>query len=323
MSSADLTESRLSKHCRMDSGEPDGSQVVPCADESLANFEDVEKELDANENIIEDGLITKEMIKEEQTLHQQSMDEDKRWRQKKEKSLEEMATQEKEERYDKLKKLLRKSTVYTNYLIDRMEQQRQDEKVFREQRQKKLMERAAMKAQKQASEGILVEGKEERKSGRVLKQQMFNSQKEAGASDRGTKRKKTESPIVKKRLSDLLSPRQTKRRKVEKEEEEESQEQGESDDDEHEMEALKRCSVPLIQPFFEDKRCFYESLPEKLSANEIKHLTWNAVKVCWAIFDHGFNKNMNYYFLLVMGEALALDFGLLRMLANFRSFGFE
>ncbi|ELU13245.1 hypothetical protein CAPTEDRAFT_209960 [Capitella teleta] len=245
MSSADLTESRLSKHCRMDSGEPDGSQVVPCADESLANFEDVEKELDANENIIEDGLITKEMIKEEQTLHQQSMDEDKRWRQKKEKSLEEMATQEKEERYDKLKKLLRKSTVYTNYLIDRMEQQRQDEKVFREQRQKKLMERAAMKAQKQASEGISVEGKEERKSGRVLKQQVFNSQKEAGASDRGTKRKKTESPIVKKRLSDLLSPRQTKRRKVEKEEEEESQEQGESDDDEHEMEACDQSIACL------------------------------------------------------------------------------
>jgi hypothetical protein len=58
-----------------------------------------------------------------------------------------MAAEDRLERYEKLKSLLNKSNRYANFLIERMEKQREEERAFRLRKEQKRRERAALKAQ--------------------------------------------------------------------------------------------------------------------------------------------------------------------------------
>ncbi|XP_077997930.1 uncharacterized protein LOC144451045 [Glandiceps talaboti] len=84
-----------------------------------------DEELEDIASIPSDGLITKEMVEEEKHLHQETIEEERKIQQK---AQEEWEKELHEQRFRRLQHLLQKSSVYTNFLLLKMEQQQEKEK---------------------------------------------------------------------------------------------------------------------------------------------------------------------------------------------------
>ncbi|KAH9499746.1 hypothetical protein Btru_077717 [Bulinus truncatus] len=81
-------------------------------------------------------VITDDMVKEEQRLYNSGVQEEQKRIEEEKKVLQRMSSESREERYEKLKFLLSKSKIYTEYLVNRIKQQKSEE----EQRRQKHKE---------------------------------------------------------------------------------------------------------------------------------------------------------------------------------------
>ncbi|XP_033733127.1 lymphoid-specific helicase-like [Pecten maximus] len=82
-------------------------------------------------------ILTKEMIEEEKKLNKEGEEEDKKQRDEHAKLWEDMDKEIKEQRYKRLQFLLSKSNMYTQYLLERMKKQTDEEKRKKELKEKR------------------------------------------------------------------------------------------------------------------------------------------------------------------------------------------
>ncbi|RUS80577.1 hypothetical protein EGW08_011671, partial [Elysia chlorotica] len=88
-------------------------------------------------------FVTDEMLAEEKRLYSSGVQEEEKRKKDQEMSYQEMAEETKEKKFERLKFLLNKSTLYTKYLVDRMKRQKEDE----EKKRQRAMKRKAKKQQ--------------------------------------------------------------------------------------------------------------------------------------------------------------------------------
>ncbi|XP_038074783.1 lymphocyte-specific helicase-like isoform X1 [Patiria miniata] len=94
-----------------------------------------------------DGMITENMLNIEKELHLQSIKEEKRL---KEESISVWQKEQDEQRYKRLQHLLEKSSIYSNFLLSKMEEQQKKEKLRQEKRAKKLKKKQDEEERKRA-----------------------------------------------------------------------------------------------------------------------------------------------------------------------------
>ncbi|XP_070570126.1 lymphocyte-specific helicase-like [Ptychodera flava] len=104
-----------------------------------------DEEMEEIASILPDGILTKEMVEEEKHLHQETIEEEKKLQ---EKAHEEMEKELKEQRYKRLQHLLQKSSIYTNFLLMKMEEQQDKER----KRQARLEAKRAKMEEKRRAE---------------------------------------------------------------------------------------------------------------------------------------------------------------------------
>ncbi|KAK3087350.1 hypothetical protein FSP39_004956 [Pinctada imbricata] len=92
----------------------------------------------------DDGVLTGAMMEEEKVMHQQVEQEESEIKKKQDKLWGEMDQADRETRYKRLQFLLKKSNMYTQYLLQRMDAQEEEERKKRE-RKKKKEEKVKMK----------------------------------------------------------------------------------------------------------------------------------------------------------------------------------
>ncbi|XP_064610346.1 lymphocyte-specific helicase-like [Liolophura sinensis] len=129
------------------------------------------------------GILTNEMIKEEKHLHEESVKEEEKIKEKQTELMREMTEDLREERYKRLQFLLSKSNMYTQYLIQRMERQKEEE---RKRRERILKKRAALQKKKE-------EAKRQEENTEKSSETMDNSARLASGSIVETRRGKREA----------------------------------------------------------------------------------------------------------------------------------
>ncbi|XP_076088735.1 lymphoid-specific helicase-like [Mytilus galloprovincialis] len=72
-------------------------------------------------------VITKEMVQEEEALEKEGEKEEEKLRQEHDKTWQDLNAEDREQRYKRLQFLLSKSNMYTQYLLSRMEKQREEQ----------------------------------------------------------------------------------------------------------------------------------------------------------------------------------------------------
>ncbi|XP_022104139.1 lymphocyte-specific helicase-like [Acanthaster planci] len=82
-----------------------------------------------------DGVITEAMLNVERELHLKSVEEEKRLEQE---SISAWQKEQEEQRYKRLQHLLEKSSIYSKFLLNKMEEQQRQEKLRQEKRARKL-----------------------------------------------------------------------------------------------------------------------------------------------------------------------------------------
>ncbi|XP_046563533.1 lymphocyte-specific helicase-like [Haliotis rubra] len=143
---------------------------------------DVTETLSIKPEVLE-GVVTEVMVKEEQELQEQAMEKEKKLAEDQEKLWKQMTDEDRNQRYQRLKFLLSKSNMYTQYLIDRMDRQTEEEKKKRERQQKRLKKKEDKLKEQQAKEQEVVE----------------SSSQSSDVSETSTRKSR-------KRKSDLMSP---------------------------------------------------------------------------------------------------------------------
>ncbi|KAK3777842.1 hypothetical protein RRG08_038090 [Elysia crispata] len=88
-------------------------------------------------------FITDEMLAEEKRLYSSGVKEEEKRKKDQEMIYQKMAQETKEKKFERLKYLLNKSTLYTKYLVERIKRQKEDE----ENRRQRAMKRKAKKEQ--------------------------------------------------------------------------------------------------------------------------------------------------------------------------------
>ncbi|XP_069110391.1 uncharacterized protein, partial [Argopecten irradians] len=97
------------------------------------------------------SLLTKEMIEEEEQLNKEGEEEDKKQREEHAKLWDDLDQDIKEQRYKRLQFLLSKSNMYTQYLLERMKKQTDEEKKRKELKEKRRL-KAEEKKRKEVEE---------------------------------------------------------------------------------------------------------------------------------------------------------------------------
>ncbi|XP_067686166.1 lymphocyte-specific helicase-like [Haliotis asinina] len=133
-----------------------------------------------------EGVVTEVMVKEEQELQEQALEKEKKLAEDQEKLWKQMTDEDRNQRYQRLKFLLSKSNMYTQYLIDRMDRQTEEEKKKRERQLKRLKKKEDKLKEQQAKEQEMVE----------------SSSQSSDVSETSTRKSR-------KRKSDVLSPEAT------------------------------------------------------------------------------------------------------------------
>ncbi|CAC5377006.1 HELLS [Mytilus coruscus] len=85
-------------------------------------------------------VITKEMVQEEEELEKEGEKEEEKLRQEHDKTWQDLNAEDREQRYKRLQFLLSKSNMYTQYLLSRMEKQREEQTKKTERIKKKQNE---------------------------------------------------------------------------------------------------------------------------------------------------------------------------------------
>ncbi|XP_071149250.1 lymphocyte-specific helicase-like [Mytilus edulis] len=85
-------------------------------------------------------VITKEMVQEEEALEKEGEKEEEKLRQEHDKTWQDLNAEDREQRYKRLQFLLSKSNMYTQYLLSRMEKQREEQTKKTERIKKKQNE---------------------------------------------------------------------------------------------------------------------------------------------------------------------------------------
>ncbi|XP_060070965.1 lymphoid-specific helicase-like [Ylistrum balloti] len=110
------------------------------------------------------SLVTKQMIAEEEQLNKEGEEEDKKQRDEHAKLWEDLDSEIKEQRYKRLQFLLSKSNMYTQYLLERMKKQSEEEK-----RKNELREKRRVKAEEKKKKAL--EEQEKAKSQEIAKEE--------------------------------------------------------------------------------------------------------------------------------------------------------
>ncbi|XP_059141217.1 lymphocyte-specific helicase-like [Physella acuta] len=95
-------------------------------------------------------IITEEMLEEEKRLYSSAIKEEEKRKEEEAMLLREMTDQSKEQKFERLKFLLSKSTMYTEYLVERIKKQKEEEEKRRARLQKKNLKRKQDKEAKQS-----------------------------------------------------------------------------------------------------------------------------------------------------------------------------
>ncbi|XP_061197409.1 lymphocyte-specific helicase-like [Saccostrea echinata] len=149
---------------------------------------------DIKEGQSDKAVITSEMEKEEKSLQQEAEKEEEKVKSEQQKIWEQLDSEDREQRYSKLQFLLNKSTMYTKYLLQRIERQKQEDEKRKERLAKKLAKKAQMESSQEKNPPA-----EERRSNRN-KQSVLNSpsqptSSQEGKAGRGRKRKTPTDPL--------------------------------------------------------------------------------------------------------------------------------
>ncbi|XP_076455656.1 lymphoid-specific helicase-like isoform X2 [Babylonia areolata] len=136
------------------------------------------------------GLVTERMIEEENKLKEQAEQEEQRQREERDKEWARMEEEDKAERFERLKHLLQRSNMYTEYLIARMKRQQDEEARRRERRAK----RQARKEEKRKEE----EQKEAEKQAQNLNEDNSETKEAVKSEPCHNLRHKRKAPEVEK-----------------------------------------------------------------------------------------------------------------------------
>ncbi|KAL8601345.1 hypothetical protein ACOMHN_054638 [Nucella lapillus] len=98
------------------------------------------------------GVVTEQMIREENKLKQQSEAEEHRQKEERDKEWARLEEEDKAERFERLQHLLQRSNMYTEYLISRMKRQQNDEDRRRDRRSKKLARKEERRREEEEEE---------------------------------------------------------------------------------------------------------------------------------------------------------------------------
>ncbi|XP_078325290.1 lymphoid-specific helicase-like isoform X2 [Crassostrea virginica] len=165
-------------------------EILDSEDSLNAEDKKEEKAKDSTCNV----MITSDMQKEEENLENEGKKEEEKVKEEHQKIWDQLDNEDRELRYSKLQFLLNKSTMYTKYLLQRIERQKQEDQKRKERLAKKLAKKhqAESLEQKKSTE-------EERRSHRnkssTLNSPTSSQEKKSG---RGKKRRTaTDSPDAK------------------------------------------------------------------------------------------------------------------------------
>lgn len=150
----------------------------------LTSLKKVEHVEESKEDTSE-GVVTTDMLKEEENLENEGKKEEEKVKEEQQKIWDQLDNEDRELRYNKLQLLLNKSTVYTQYLIKRMERQKQEDLKRTERRAKKMAKKAQAETSDQKN------STDERRSHRT-KKSMFSSPSSSQENKIGRGRKRKE-----------------------------------------------------------------------------------------------------------------------------------
>ncbi|XP_048238060.1 lymphocyte-specific helicase-like [Haliotis rufescens] len=177
----DVTKILVKMEPRTEMADSGGDSTVKTEELSIKP-EDVTEALSIKPEIRE-GVVTEEMVKEEQELQSQAIEKEKKLAEDQEKLWKQMTDEDRNQRYQRLKFLLSKSNMYTQYLIDRMDRQTEEEKKKKERQLKRLKKKEDKLKEQQTKEQEAVE----------------SSSQSSDVSETSTRRSR-------KRKSDLMAP---------------------------------------------------------------------------------------------------------------------
>ncbi|XP_048774216.2 lymphocyte-specific helicase-like isoform X2 [Ostrea edulis] len=123
-----------------------GDQDAQIVEETSATMENNNKESKDREEQSKEVVVTNEMEKEEVNLENEAKKEEQKVKQEQQKIWDQLDSEDRELRYSKLQFLLNKSTMYTKYLIQRIERQKQEEKRKTERLAKKLAKKTQLES---------------------------------------------------------------------------------------------------------------------------------------------------------------------------------
>nr|KAI8763669.1 lymphocyte-specific helicase isoform X2 [Biomphalaria glabrata] len=121
-----------------------------CPSPSISSSVSNEESMDSTPS--SSKTITDEMVREEEQLYIAGVKEEKKRAEDEENILKKMNTETREERYERLKFLLSKSKIYSEYLVNRIKQQKIDEEKRRQQRLKKEQNKESEKEESEHNE---------------------------------------------------------------------------------------------------------------------------------------------------------------------------
>lgn len=150
----------------------------------LTSLKKVEHVEESKEDTSE-GVVTTDMLKEEENLENEGKKEEEKVKEEQQKIWDQLDNEDRELRYNKLQLLLNKSTVYTQYLIKRMERQKQEDLKRTERRAKKMAKKTQAETSDQKN------STDERRSHRT-KKSMFSSPSSSQENKIGRGRKRKE-----------------------------------------------------------------------------------------------------------------------------------
>ncbi|XP_034334038.2 lymphocyte-specific helicase isoform X2 [Magallana gigas] len=150
----------------------------------LTSLKKVEHIEESKEDSCE-GVVTTDMLKEEENLENEGKKEEGKFKEEQQKIWDQLDNADRELRYNKLQLLLNKSTVYTQYLIKRMERQKQEDQKRRERLAKKMAKKTQAETSDQKN------STDERRSHRT-KNSMYSSPSSSQEKKIGRGRKRKE-----------------------------------------------------------------------------------------------------------------------------------
>lgn len=160
---------------------------------SEADMENVEQ-VEESKEVTSEGVVTTVMLKEEENLEKEGKDEEEKVKEEQQKIWDQLDSNDREIRYNRLKFLLDRSTMYTKYLVERMARQREEDQKRKERLAKKLAKKTQAETSEQKNSSA-----DERQSHRTKKSLVSSPSSSKGKKiGRGRKRKGgVESPDAK------------------------------------------------------------------------------------------------------------------------------